>query len=61
VRERGWGFPIAVDRDLAAFNLYRLAVCSTVFARQDGRVAATRLGELSDAELASELRMIGAR
>ena len=61
VRERGWGFPIAVDRDLAVFNLYRLAVCSTVFARSDGRVAGTRLGELGEAELARELREIGAQ
>jgi hypothetical protein len=61
VRERGWGFPIAVDRDLAVFNLYRLAVCSTVFARRDGRVVSTRLGELSETEFASELRRIGAR
>lgn len=61
VRERGWSFPIAVDRDLAVFNLYRLAVCSTVFARSDGRVASTQLGRLSGAELARELRQIGAR
>lgn len=61
VRERGWGFPIAVDRDLAVFNLYRLAVCSTVFTRQDGRVASTQLGELNERELAAELREIGAR
>ena len=61
VRERRWGFPIAVDRDLAVFNLYRLAVCSTVFTRQDGRVASTKLGELDQGELASELREIGAR
>jgi peroxiredoxin len=56
VREHGWTFPIAVDRDLAVFNLYRVALCpTTVFADRGGRVRETRVRELlSEAELRAE-------
>jgi hypothetical protein len=29
VRRRGWTLPVAVDRDLAVFNLYRVGFCPT--------------------------------
>lgn len=61
VRERGWGFPVALDRDLAIFNRYRLAVCSTTFANAAGRVVDTSIGVLSADELAKEVRKIEGR
>lgn len=52
VRARGWRQPVAVDRDGQVANLYRVGGCpTTVFARPDGRVARTRLGNLTEAEL----------
>ena len=44
VREHGWSFPVAQDRDGAVANLYGVAVCPTVvFAHPGGRVMRTAL------------------
>jgi len=52
VEERGWRQPVGIDRDGAVVNLYGVGGCpTTVFARAGGRVAATRLGNLTEDEL----------
>lgn len=38
VERTGVTFPVAVDRDLAVFNLYRVAYCSTAIADRGGRL-----------------------
>jgi hypothetical protein len=59
-REHGWRFPVAVDRDLSVFNLYRVAVCpTTVFAFAGGKVERTSIKPLSQAEVAAGLRAVG--
>jgi hypothetical protein len=60
VRDHGWTFPVAVDRDLAVFNLYRVGFCpTTVFAYRGGKVKETRIRELlSEAELRSGARSL---
>ena len=59
VRDRGWGFPVAYDRDGQLTNIYGIGVCpTTVFARRGGKVVATKLGTLTEAELRAELRRI---
>lgn len=58
-RAGGWRFPLAADPDAAVFNLYRVADCpSTVFADGRGKIAATRLGPLSEAGLEAEIEML---
>lgn len=58
-RRRGWGLPVAVDRDGALQNLYGLGVCpSTVFAYPGGRVRTTKLGNLTEDELRAQVRRI---
>ena len=60
VGRRGWTFPVAVDPDLAVFNLYRVAICpTTVFALRGGEVKYTTIRPLTEAQLTSELRAIG--
>lgn len=45
VREHGWTFPVAQDRDGAVSNLYGVAVCPTVvLAYRGGEVMETALG-----------------
>jgi len=52
VRERGWRQPVAIDQDGAVANLYGVGGCpTTVFARAGGRVATTKLGNLTEDEL----------
>lgn len=59
VDRRGWGLPVAIDRDGALVNLYGVAVCpSTVFARAGGRVVDTKLGNLTEDELRAQVRRI---
>jgi hypothetical protein len=59
VKKGGWGFPVAFDRDGQLTNVYGLGVCpATVFARKGGRVLATKLGKVSDAQLRAEIRRI---
>jgi len=52
VERTGVTFPVAVDRDLAVFNLYRVAYCSTAVVAKGGRLLEFRANQpLSDAEL----------
>lgn len=52
VQERGWRQPVAIDEDGAVANLYRVGGCpTTVFARAGGRVATTKLGNLTEDQL----------
>lgn len=45
VREHGWDFPVAQDRDGAVANIYGIAVCpSVVLVRRGGVVMRTALG-----------------
>ena len=57
VAERtGVSFPVAVDEDLAVFNLYRVAYCSTAIADQGGRLREFRANKpLSADELEDAL------
>ena len=55
---RRWSQPVAVDEDGSLVNLYGVGVCPvTVFAR-DGRVRATNVGNLTEAELRSRTRRL---
>lgn len=59
VRDHGWDFPVALDRDGLVSNVYGIGGCpTTVFARRGGVVEDTRVGELGVAELRGELRAI---
>jgi hypothetical protein len=52
VWERGWRQPVAIDRDGAVANLYGVGGCpTTIFARAGGRVATTKLGNLTEDQL----------
>jgi hypothetical protein len=52
VKERGWRQPVAVDSDGGVSNLYGIGGCpTTIFTRAGGRVATTRLGNLTEDEL----------
>ena len=58
-RSHGWGFPVALDRDAAVFNLYGIGDCPTsIFARRGGISAGTHRGALSDAQLSTAVRVI---
>jgi AhpC/TSA family len=60
VRRHGWTFPVAVDPDLAVFNLYRVAICpTTVFAYKGGEVRQTLIRPVGEAQLRAELGAIG--
>jgi hypothetical protein len=59
-RQHGWTFPVAVDRDLSVFNLYRVAVCpTTVFTFPGGKVESTSIKPLSEAQVVARLRAVG--
>jgi hypothetical protein len=56
VRKNGWGFPVVLDRDGQVSNIYGIGGCpTTVFAKRGGRVQATRLGKLTEAQLRREI------
>jgi hypothetical protein len=60
VRRHGWTFPVAVDRDLSVFNLYRVAVCpTTVFAFPGGKVQSTSIKPLGEQQVVAGLRAVG--
>jgi peroxiredoxin len=64
VRDHGWTFPVAVDKNLAVFNTYRISVCATsVFAYRGGIVRATKVEaqQFSDAQLAAAIRATAVR
>jgi hypothetical protein len=59
VEQHGWTFPVAVDRNLAVFNTYRVSLCATsVFAYRGGIVRASKVEaqRYSDAQLAAAIR-----
>jgi hypothetical protein len=61
VREHGWSFPVAQDRDGAVANVYGIAVCPTVvLAYRGGRVMESALGEevATPARLARKVRAL---
>jgi hypothetical protein len=52
VRARRWTQPVAVDQDGAVANLYGVGGCpTTVFAHAGGKVAQTKLGNITEQEL----------
>ena len=52
VEERRWTQPVAVDQDGAVANLYGVGGCpTTIFVHAGGRVAQTKLGNLTEQEL----------
>ena len=52
VRERGWRQPVAIDNDGGVSNLYGIGVCpTTIFTRAGGKVAAVKLGNLTENQL----------
>ncbi|HLL86472.1 MAG TPA: hypothetical protein VK387_04075 [Thermoleophilaceae bacterium] len=56
VRARRIRMPVAVDRDGAVVNLYRVGVCPTItFADRGGTVRATRIGALGEPALRRHL------
>ena len=60
VQERGWRQPVAIDRDGAIANLYGVGGCpTTIFARAGGKVATTKLGNLTEDELRRLATRIG--
>jgi peroxiredoxin len=59
VRQHGWGFPMAVDRDGAVSALYGVGVGpTTVFAYPGGIVMGTAFGELDREQLTVRLRRL---
>jgi hypothetical protein len=64
VADHHWTFPVAVDRNLAVFNTYRVSLCATsVFAFRGGIVRSTKVEaqRYTDAELNTAIRAIQAR
>jgi hypothetical protein len=60
VRRHGWTFPVAVDPDLAVFNLYRAAIYpTTVVTFAGGRVNFSAIRPLTEAQIATQLRAVG--
>lgn len=59
VRRRGWGFPVAFDRDGEVSNIYGIGGCpTTVFAKRGGVVSETRIGDLGESEIRASTRRI---
>ena len=57
-KARGWRQPVAVDEDGSLVNLYGVGVCPiTVFAR-NGRVRASDVGNLTEAQLRRKTRRL---
>jgi hypothetical protein len=59
VADHGWSFPVAIDRNLAVFNAYRVALCATaVFVYRGGTVRATKVEaqDYTDAQLNAAIR-----
>ncbi len=55
VERAGVTFPVAVDPDLAVFNLYRVAYCSTAIADRGGRLREFRANDPLSAEELEEV------
>ena len=59
VRDNGWSFPMAVDRDGAVSNLYRVGVGPLTFFAYPGGIAMdTRAGDLDESELVTRVRRL---
>ena len=59
VRDQGWNFPVALDRDGLVSNIYGVSGCPlTVLVHRGGRVAASHAGELSATDLVREARRL---
>jgi hypothetical protein len=59
VAERGWTFPVAIDRNLSIFNTYRVSLCATsVFAYRGGVVRSSKVKaqDYTDAQLAAAIK-----
>jgi hypothetical protein len=64
VRDHRWTFPVAIDRNLAVFNTYRISLCATaVFAYRGGIVRASKVEaqQYSAAQLEAAIRATEAR
>jgi hypothetical protein len=64
VAEHHWTFPVAIDRNLAVFNTYRVSLCATsVFAYRGGIVRASKVEaqQYTDAQLNAAIRAIEKR
>jgi AhpC/TSA family len=64
VADHHWTFPVAVDRNLAVFNTYRISLCATsVFAYRGGIVRSTKVEaqRYTDAQLNAAIRAIERR
>jgi hypothetical protein len=64
VADHHWTFPVAVDRNLAVFNTYRVSLCATsVFAYRGGIVRSTKVEaqRYTDAQLNAAIRAIERR
>jgi hypothetical protein len=59
VADHGWTFPVAIDRNLAVFNTYRVSLCATsVFAYRGGIVRSSKVEaqRYTDAQLNAAIR-----
>jgi peroxiredoxin len=59
VADHGWTFPVAIDRNLAVFNTYRVSLCATsVFAYSGGIVRSSKVEaqQYTDAQLNAAIR-----
>jgi hypothetical protein len=64
VADHHWNFPVAIDRNLAVFNTYRISLCATaVFAYRGGIVRTSKVEaqQYSDAQLEAAIRATEAR
>jgi hypothetical protein len=64
VADHHWTFPVAIDRNLAVFNTYRISLCATsVFAYRGGIVRASKVEaqRYTDAELEASIRATESR
>jgi hypothetical protein len=56
IRKRGWGFPIAYDRDGVLANLYGVAVCPQItLVERGGRTFDTLLGKIGAGDLDTQV------
>lgn len=59
IRRRGWGLPVAWDRDGGVANAYAVAICPTItFAYEGGKVEGTSLALIEGVELRSRLEKL---
>ena len=59
IRRRGWGLPVAWDRDGGVANAYAVAICPTVtFAYAGGKVEGTTLALIDGVELRARLEKL---